>query len=336
MDISMWEVVNMVRIGIFDKETEYVTRLCAYLNRYGKGIWSVSAFTETDSLSRYMSDKRIDMLVATDKGILVKMKEEVRDMCYVCLSEEREHRDIGTDKHRIYMVYRYQSAKLIGDTLRDIVEYLGMLTRTGKNSVVIYSPVGRCGKTTLAMRFAGNVSGGKWLYVGMEDYGGKTIRNDHSETVRSNEKTAYEENVEYSSLEERADDFLYYLKERNKQGVLNIINQSHGVIPSAFSLFDTRLVNREDIRWFLEMFEKVVEYRGVIFDMGTGILNDFNVLSEFKYVVVPFVNDSISIAKRKQFEELAAVYEPEGMADRIKYIDMTGGTPVEELRKMLE
>lgn len=324
----------MIRIGILDRETEYVTKLCAYLNRYGKGIWSVSAFTEKEALMRYMSDKRLDMAVATDSDVLMQMRDTFSDRCYVLLSEEREHKSVGTSEKRIYMIYRYQSARLIGEALRDIVEYLGMLMKADKKSAVIYSPVGRCGKTTLAMSFVREAAGEKWLYVGMEDYGGKWDYGDVDEEGRRGigaDKEIYRD----SSGSIITEDFIYYLKERDEKAVLGVISRCGGMLPSAFSLFDTRLVDREDMKWFFEVFEKVVEYRGVIIDMGTGILRDINVLSEFKYIIVPYINDSISLAKRKQFEELIVAYELGGIRDRIKYIDMSGEELVQELRKLM-
>lgn len=325
----------MIKIGILDKETQYVTRLSAYLNRYGKGMWSVSAFTETDSLAKYMSDKFIDVLVLTNKEALLKIKDQYGDRCYIWLADEREHRSVGPSEQRIYMVYRYQSAKHIGETLKDIVEYLGMLTQASKKNVVIYSPVGRCGKTTLATSFVTETLGEKWLYVGMEDYGGSSMYREAGESNRRNEKDVRE--VMYMDIlgDGDAENFVYYLKERDERAMLAIMSKCGGMIPSAFSLFDTRLVSREDIKWFFEVFEKALEYKGVIFDMGTGILSDINVLSEFKYIIVPYINDSISMAKRMQFEEIIQAYELSEMMDRVKYIDMSGGMPVEELKRLL-
>ena len=88
------EIKCMVRIGIMDKETEYVTKLCVYLNGYGKGIWNMSAFTEKEALIKQMCDKRIDVLVATNEDALMKMKERFPDRCYVWLIDEKEKKVI--------------------------------------------------------------------------------------------------------------------------------------------------------------------------------------------------------------------------------------------------
>ncbi len=303
--------MGTLRIGVVDEETDYVTKLCAYLNKYGGGMWGVSAFTDRKVLLRYMTDRKMDMLVVTDANLLEELTERYPQVLYVWLSGEKGKRWRGEENQKIYTVYRYQSARVVKDALRDIVEYMGLLTKTGKQSAVIYSPIGRCGKTMLAVNFVRGDTNGKWLYVGMEDYGGETAGKNGSE------------------------DFLYYVKERNEEHVTNIITSCSGIIPSPFSPFDTRLVDREDILWFFKVFENVVEYRGVLFDMGTGVLKDFEALAAFEHVVVPYIKDDLSMEKRKQFEELMTAYESEGLKGKLHYLDMGSEDRQAKLKEIL-
>ena len=296
-----------------DEETGYVTKLCAYLNRYGGGLWRVSAFTEKEMVFDHMTDGKIDILMATAPKLLEGISDRFSKGVYVWLSGEKGQRWRGKRQQKIYTIYRYQSARVIGDALRDIVEYMGLMTRTGKRNAVIYSPVGRCGKTGITMKYARESvsTSGKWLYVGMEDYGGHIEGKDSGE------------------------DFLYYMKERNEEKIISIIASCESIIPSPFSLFDTRLVDAEDVLWFLKVFENVVEYRGVLFDIGTGVMSDFEVLTVFEHVIVPYIQDKISLNKKEQFQELIEAYDLEELKEKLSYLDMSRDDVFYKLKEIL-
>lgn len=303
--------MNTVKIGLMDNELQYVERLSAYLNRHGNRLWKVAAFTDNEVLMRYMKEKRIDLLAATDRSLLCLLNEKYPGHCYVWLADEKGNHSISVAGQKIYSVYRYQSAKAVGDFLKDIVEYIGLVAGGAKTSAVIYSPVGRCGKTMLAMDFLHENTGGKWLYVGMEDYCGGPFKN------------------------ENAEDFLYYIKERCEEDVLKVLAECDGRIPSPFSMFDTKQIDREDIDWFLKLFEKENMYRGVIFDMGTGIPDSLNIMLSFDHIIVPFLQEESALSKRKHFEELIAAYELYELKDKLHYVDMGTGSAVEDLKKIL-
>lgn len=303
--------MNTVKIGVMDKEVRYVERLSAYLYHYGNCIWNVSAFTEDDVLDRYMEDKRIDLLISTSLEMVEYYQRLYPDRLYVFLANEDGKIKIRGQK--IYVIYRYQSARIIGEYIKDIVDYKGLLSKTGKVSAIMYSPVGRCGKTMLAKQFINEALSDKWLYVGMEDYG----------------DVAAEGNL--------GDDFIYYLKERRNKEIKEIIEASGGYISSPFSLFDVRRIEREDIEWFLELFEEISMYRGVLLDMGNVIINNYEIMLPVDHVIVPYLNNPVSLDKRKQFEELIEVYELHEIKERMDFIDMSNDTsPIEELRQILE
>ena len=304
--------MNAVKIGVMDKELRYVERLSAYLSHYGNSIWNVSAFTDNKVLMRFMDDRRIDLLISTSIEIIEDLKRKYPDRIYVFLTDEAG--DIRkTHGQKIYILYRYQSAQVIGDNIKDIVNYRGLMAKTDKVSAIMYSPVGRCGKTMLAKQFVNEMTCDKWLYVGMEDYGG----------------------VEFES--NRGDDFLYYLKERRDNEIKEIIEGCNGYIVSPFSLFDIRRIDRDDIEWFLKLFEEDSLYRGVVFDMGSALMENYEIMLNFDHIIVPFLNMPISLDKKRQFEELIDVYELNELKERMHFIDMSSETShTDELKWILE
>ena len=305
--------MGKIRIGIIDTERSYVEKLSAYLNRFGKEVWIVSGFTDYEVLEKSMKDGRVDILMNTDFVSIKRYKQMYPDIGYIWLTENKtDGKGLHLKAEEVYSIYRYQSAEAIGQAVKDIVIYLGILKNTEKKTAVIYSPVGRCGKTTLAMDFVENGNNGKWLYIGMEDYSYLVSEDKYD-----------------------AEDFLYYVKERHEEAVLNILGNVSGIIPSPFSPFDTRQIGREDVEWFLNVFEKCSSFKGVIFDVGTGILKDLNVLLQFDHVVVPYLNNNKSMEKRQQLEELIKAYELEELLEKIYYLEMDKGDPKSELKMLL-
>lgn len=311
--------MNTVKIGVVDKELQYVERLAAFLNRYEKQLWNVVAFTDYEALEKYMAERHIDMLATTKKELITKYRSIYPESCYIWLTDYRERVGRGIANEGYYSVYRYQSARVIGDSLKDIVEYLGLTARSVKVSAIMYSPVGRCGKTTLARNFIKDNSGGKWLYIGMEDYGG--LDGDYHGGL--------------GDEDHGAEDFLYYVKERRKEDVLNIIAGCEGYIPSPFSLFDTRQIDGDDIEWFLKLFESETMYKGVLFDIGTGVMGSLSMMIFFDHIIVPFINDEKAAAKKKHFEELLKAYELEELFERIHFLDMDMGDHMDEMKMLL-
>lgn len=311
--------MNTLRIGILDEEQGYVSRLAAYLNQMGKGSWKVSAFTGKESLKGYMRDRKLDLLAGTDRDILKKIQQQYPEVCYAWLADEKGVRVQAEQGLKIYSVYRYQSAKAVGESLRDIVEYLGLIRQTEKKYVAVYSPVGRCGKTVLARGMACGGIRGRWLYVGMEDYS-----SDDMDGVNEGE-------------ENEAEDFLYYVKERHKEAIERILSLMPAYIPSPFSPFDTRQINTDDMEWFLNLFSEETAYSGVVFDIGTGVMQSLDMLLLFDIIIVPYLPDKASLGKRRQFEELVKAYELEELFDKFKFINMADGEEsIQRLQRLLD
>lgn len=297
--------MKTIRIGIFDEEEAYVGKLSAYLNRMGNGKWNVAAFTDKRAMEEYTNRKNPDILAGTDMELLMKLKEQHDTGYIIWLKEKEEENRIysNRDNLKIISVCRYNSAKIIARIVEEIVS--GILTGkdTKKPVVAIYSPVGRCGKTSLALDIVKNERFGKWLYIGMEDY--SYLREGRAE----NEGTDL-------------DSFLYFVKERNQEKIHYLLQGGQGIIPSAFSPFDAKQINETDIKWLLDVLQQMEMYSGILFDVGTGVLRELEWLSLFDYILVPFLSEESSMGKKRQFEKLIDAYELEEVKEKIRFLNM--------------
>lgn len=283
--------MQKIKIGVLDSEQEYVTKLSAYLQRYGGMRWEVSAFTNEDTLKSYLQKRKLDVLMGTNQRQLMNVKADDCVARLFLVEESDGENMLEADKEwkkNIYVAYRFQSAKKIGQCLEGVIRQEQLVTSMGIPMVAMYSPVGRCGKTSLLLDMVDSGTYGRWIYIGMEDYS-SFVAEDCLGT----------------------DEFWYYLKEKKREQLLNYIQEVKGVVGSGTSYFDLRRIDRKDIGWMREVL-KDSDYRGVVFDIGSGVLQSVEFLKGFDYWLVPYVEEEI--AKRKS-ENMKRLLECSGMEE---------------------
>lgn len=281
--------MKVLRIGILDEEERYVERLCAYLNR--QGIGRAAGFTQKQALVSYLGKRRLDLLAGTEREELVTLGQQYPQLSLVWLTGSNSESQNGG----IYPLFRYQSAEIVGKRLGELAGQLGLAHKREKPMIAVYSPVGRCGKTSLALRVIETEAYGEWLYVGLEDY---------------------------SFFTEEADAFFYYVKEREENRVLEWMAQCGGKICSAGSPFDTRQMNQEDLKWLHLVLNKSQSYRGAIWDIGTGALSDPEFFLVFDALLVPYLAEEKALAKRSRFERLLQLHGLDDVLEQIRFVDM--------------
>lgn len=293
--------MRVLRIGILDDEREYVESLSAYLGRFGKGRWMTAAFTDQEVLKSYLKGKRLDLIASTSEEALKKLQEEYGGLIFLWLSDQQ---DIKKKNVSFPSVYRFQSAKVIGAAIENMVNRAYMSGQREKVMVVVYSPVGRCGKTTMALRVAENESYGEWLYIGMEDYSSFPVQQERTDNM---------ENAVDS------DNFIYYLKEHQAEKLLALAEKSAGRIASGWSVWDRKQIDAEDMAWLKNVL-KDSGYYGMVCDFGTGVLQSYDIFSLFDYILVPYLKEEKALIKKNNFESLLKLYELD--EEKIRFINM--------------
>lgn len=299
--------MKTIRIGIFDEEESYAGKMSAYLNRIGKGNWNVIAFTDEKAIEQYAQKRNLYILAGTDIDILKKYKEYHKDTYLIWL---REKESLSKDND-IVSVCRYTGAGAIGKIIEETAARLLADTKSKNPMVAVYSPVGRCGKTAFALYIVQNERFGKWLYIGMEDYGFSEDKTDST-------------GLDHIS----PDNFLYYVKERNREKLYILFQSNQRIIPSAFSPFDTKQINEADLKWLFSVLQQMEMYSGIIFDIGTGILQNLEWLALFDYILVPFLPEESSIGKRRHFENLVVAHGLEGIQEKMEFLNMADKSAV--------
>lgn len=283
--------MKQVKIGLLDEDMRYVEKLSVYLNHMGKGQWRVVSFTEKEQIIKYLNANELDLVIGSEKDFLMDCNKYSENIRVLYLSETAE------TEHAIPHICRYKRASEIGNQLKNIVVNLNDQKEEKNTMVAIYSPVGRCGKTTFAKQVAEQSVGDKWMYIGIEDYG----------------------MLEEGDL--TGEEFLYFWIEKNDEKMQSIFHKCNGYIATSFSPFDKKLLDEEHWMWLLKMLEAGKEYRGVIFDIGTGILQRMEWLSKFDQVIVPFIEtDTCTNKKRLMFDKLIKDKELFTLLEKVQYL----------------
>lgn len=276
------------RIGIWDRDTVYSCGLMEYLNSRTKNLFKATAFSGEVALREYLCTKDLDLLIIdegfkdADFGVPVMYVSENRRLC---------NDDIN--------IYKYQSVQNIADKLK---LYLGKgdVEQGGCGIYGVYSPLGRCGKTTLAKAICRH--SGNSLYINMEEYPGDVDMSGNS-------------NV-----------FLYYLANNNPEAIKlieNIQADEAGIkcLLGVNSYMDIRQISYDNMRWLVDMIKVNMDFAKAVFDIGQAVLMEMSILSVFDKVIVPVLEDDISAKKLQLFEKNASAID--GLIGKITYVKIT-------------
>lgn len=296
-------------MAVYDPDPFYAERLSDYVNRKEKGMFQAAAFTSKEKLGEYAKENGIDILL-TGCG---NKDEEFSGLPIgqiLRLSEER----LGSDEKEIY---KYQSGD---DIIREVMACYGEMPgaelaaagmgrrrKTGEKQIIgIYSPVGRCGKTSLALAI------------------GQTL--------------AREERVLFASLDvftglstllgERwkrdLSDLIYYYKQGRFNPIrLNAVTCFIGDMaylpPLKYPEDSCQISTEEMAGLFLQIMEES-DFSTLILDVGCSGKPLIPLLEICGVIYMPVKEDIFSLAKVEEFERYLGDSEKPDLSERIKKV----------------
>ncbi len=294
------------KIGICHSDFYYAVSLMEFFNSHKEIPISVVVFSGINSVNEYLNEDFLHVLLV-DEDNHMPVREELiikKHVSVMTLCEERV-----THKDNMKGIFKYQNVRSIGKQI--ILSIPKRLNTAGGETLFlgVYSPLGRCGKTTLAHGLC-DYSGNS-LYVGLEEFSGIYMEDQDNADNISRERI-------YT-----ASCFMYYLADKNPD-ILDLLRsikeRSERKIEGIKSYMDIRQVNAEHMRWLKETVKGVGIFDVVVFDFGTGVLADFAILSHMDKLFIPVLQDKISKAKIKNFEEVIKEQNVDLTDKKIQYI----------------
>lgn len=284
--------------AICDPEAEYARNFMDYLNRKKNLPFEVQAFTGSESLIAYGKDHRIELLLIAEEAVCGELRD--LDIGKIIVLTEGV---CSPAKSPYAEVYKYQSsAQVVREVMACYGEETSILPMQSpvlkKTTEVlgIYSPVGRCLKTSFALTL-GQLLGKNRpvLYLNMEEYSGF-------------------ENLFGKSFPANLSDLLYYVRqgEQNLTARINSMVQTVGqldFIPPVQSPLDIRGTPWQDWICLIQEITLHSPYEVLILDIGNGIDEMFQILDLCGRIYMPVLADKISCCKIAQFESLLRALE---------------------------
>lgn len=294
-------------MAVYDLDLFYARRFADVMNQKENIPFAVMAFTSLERLRQYAGGHSIEILLVSSQV----NRDEICDLGIgqVITLTEGEKKEGDKDYPS---VYKYQSSS---DIIREVMacysagdEPDGTEHRRTASVIGVYSPVGRCLKTSFALTLGQLMAADRRvLYVTLEDYSGLASM------------TGEEYKSDFS-------DILYYFS----QGNLNFMRLSgivHSIgnmdyIPPARYPEDLAHIPAEQMAELIRKLAADCGYEIIILDVGNYGHQAAPILSVCQIVYMPVKEDGISSAKIREFEAYAERTGNSGMLDKVKKLKL--------------
>lgn len=278
--------------GICDPDGDYARMLSHYISRKEKSGITVLAFTKPEAIKEYLRDGYFDALIISESfinladGCDIETNGIPRDMTFV-LAEDKD--ECG---YEFPCVYKYQSCeKILGEILASFNKKRGSVLGklSGVKVVGVYSPIGRCGKTSFALSLGATLSKtGSTLFVSLDDYSA------HSVTQKTNSYSGISD-VLYKALVNEEEDFFEDLSIKNIDGmdVLEGASCPEDIYDSDPTVFAK----------IIEALKKKGLYKNIVIDIGGAVRHPEVLLEGCDLIYMIVVDETCSNKRMDAWEE---------------------------------
>ena len=296
-------------LAVCDLEASYVLRLMEFIQSKQGISFEVQAFTSVKSLCEFAGKYEIALLLISSKAMSQEVSALPIDKIMI-LSEG----EILEELAEYPCVYKYQATESL---ISEVMGYYASekrsspqtLLKRGMRYIAVYSPVKRALKTSFALALGQILARDKGvLYVNLESYSGfswlleKEYAGDISELM-------YFVKRGYGSL-------VYKL-----QGIVRSLDNLD-YIPPALSPADIRSVTCEEWLALLGEIEAYSAYDTVILDLDEIVDGYFELLNQCDVIYMPVREDSVSVAKIRQYEGLLKISGYEGLMEKTRKLKL--------------
>lgn len=285
-----------LNVVIADDDKQYINRLVGYITEKNNNF-NISCFTEKGSLLKYITGQtnKIHILIFSEKMYSEELRNNRIDLMLVL------DNGIGCGLPGIKKINKYQSAtEFINTILMEYSETTGDMSSI-KNDMVetsriigVYSPVGGCGKTTIAIMLSKGIAayGKKVLYLNYE--GVSSVAQVFKGTGRHNMSEVF-----LAAKTRKANVALKVMqcKETDAESGIDFISS-----PECATEYGEMLPN--ELRRIVADIKTAEQYDFVVVDMNSGYNNDvIEVMEECDRLLIPFNKTDSAICKMNIFAD---------------------------------
>lgn len=273
-------------MAVYDIDFRYADRLAEFANQREQVPFRVVAFTSLEKLKEFAQRETIDLLLIGD-GVEKEQLAEIPAVQTVWLSEN------GVAEEGEAVVYKYQASDSL---LREVMSWYqpqeipALMTVTGRRSRItgVYSPVGRCGKTSFALTLGQVLAREeKVLYITLEEFSGLSALTGTVYTGGLSDLLYYYTQREYSPV--RLGSVTYNWGELDYIPPVTYAEDKSGIHPEVFAGLIQRIASDG-------------VYEELILDVGVFCGGSEELLGICDVVYVPVKDDVVSTAKLEEWK----------------------------------
>ena len=261
-----------------------------------------------ERLEEFAKGNEIDVLLtgAPTDGAMVSGIPSAQK---IYLTEERSTDGVHEEKE----IYKYQSGD---DILREVMAVyceapgvkgvLPGLVSKEKRIIGVYSPVGRCGKTSLALSIGQILAKDeKVLFITLDTFSGFSQLLDEQWKRDLSDLLYYYKQGRFHAL--RLNSIIYYLGDM-------------AWLPPLRYPDDYSQVTEEEMANFLVEILNMSSYETIVLDIGNYDRQVLPILEVCQVVYMPVKEDMISLAKLKEFEKYTDKFASIGLKEKFHKI----------------
>ena len=298
------ESVHMKKVvAMYEQEEAYGKNLAEYVNRKENMPFELQVFSQADKLSDYLQGHTPQLLLLSEENSLESygdMCKKTQDVLYLT-----EHKDQARDQKGNH-IYKYQPTdQLLNQLMQHMSDHEKRDSPVMQESCPIYgvySPVGRCGKTTFSL-LLGELLARKRsvLYIGFDEL-----------PFWDEEENTSEEQGEKGTL---SDAYFYWQRQKLKEKLPALVSHWHGVdvLTGMNCPEDLCAIQPEEWSQLILKIAQETEYAAIVLDIGSKLWLADSMFSMCSQLYVPVLSERL--AKDLQEEGLNAFYGQD--SDRI-------------------
>lgn len=295
-------------MAVYDVDAVYALRLADVINQRELAPFEVMAFTSLERLKYYSHENPMDLLLIS-QSISREEIEEI-DVRHVLFLSDGE---ILQSELSYPCIYKFQSSDSL---VREVVTYyceneegpFPMKKLSRAFVAGIYSPIGRCLKTSFAITMGQLLSkDSRVLYVTLEDYSILSVLT----------------NTEYQT---DLSDLMYFYSQGN-YNVLRLNSVVHSLdgldyVPPARFAEDLQQMGSRKMAGMLNKIAEESDYETLILDIGNYGREVLPILELCSVIYMPIKEDGVSLAKLEEFDRYLDAADCSNIRDRIRQMKL--------------
>ena len=311
-------------LAICDTEQQYAKKLMeAFCEKKTLGF-QIHAFSKTEELEHFALKNQIELLLISGRNMSERISR--LNISKIILLSDGEIYEPFSDYENIY---KYQSAEhILKEVLCYCAEYARPVTTMcyGQKTFEVhgvYSPIGRCGKSTLAKILAEHFGKGKKvLLLDLQSFCAK------DEQLRAQEQWDLADMIYF--LRQGKKTFLYKLG-----SIVKNENTFDYILPMKTPA-DLRSVTLSEWTELLEKLASDSDYQVVIIDFGPDVCELFKLLSQCTGIYMPILSDDASRKKVENFEWVIRSENFEEIMEDIHKLNIPGNLDQRGVKSFFE